>query len=186
MKFICIMGRSNSGKSTIEKKLEQLGFKRSISYTSKEPQIRNGEIEKNGDTYRFVSRDRFMELVNKGKIIEYAEYNGNLYGTPRPSGAKKYVAVVEINGFKALKELFGDQVIGIYLKCDEDIAIQRSIQRDGSDKLIKSRQESDEKMLNEMESLADAVIDSNKDINTVLADILKVLRNKEEKINETV
>ena len=45
MKFVCIMGRSNSGKSTVEKTLEQMGFKRSISYTTKEPQIRDGVKE---------------------------------------------------------------------------------------------------------------------------------------------
>ena len=64
------MGRSNSGKSTVEKTLEQMGFKRSIYYTTKEPQIRDGVKEKNGDAYRFVSRDKFMSLVESGKIID--------------------------------------------------------------------------------------------------------------------
>lgn len=176
MKFVCIMGRSNSGKSTVEKTLEQMGFKRSISYTTREPQVRDGIKEKNGDAYIFVTRDKFMSLVESGKIIEYAEYNKNLYGTPRPYGAKRYVAVVEINGYKKLKELYGEQVTGFYLKCDGDVAIKRAIKRDSSDELIKQREKSDEAMLSEMENIADIVIDSNQDINKMIADILKNLR----------
>lgn len=179
MKFVCIMGRSNSGKSTVEKTLEQMGFKRSISYTTKEPQVRDGVKEKNGDVYRFVSRDKFMSLVESGKIIEYTEYNGNLYGTPRPYGSKRYVAVVELNGYKKLKEIYGEQVTGFYLKCDEDIAIKRAIKRDSSDELIKKRHKSDEAMLDEMEELADIIIDSNQDLNKMIADILKYLREEE-------
>ena len=58
MKIVCIMGMSNSGKSTVEAKLEQIGFKRSISYTTREPQIRNGKLEENGVEYRFVSNKK--------------------------------------------------------------------------------------------------------------------------------
>lgn len=179
MKFVCIMGRSNSGKSTVEKTLEQMGFKRSISYTTKEPQVRDGVKEKNGDAYRFVTREKFMSLVDSGKIIEYTEYNGNLYGTPRPYGAKRYVAVVEINGYKKLKELYGEQVVGFYLKCDKDTAVKRAIKRDSSDELVKKRCKSDEAMLSEMERLADIIIDSNQDLNKMIADILKNLRVEE-------
>jgi len=178
MKFVCIMGRSNSGKSTVEKTLEQMGFKRSISYTSREPQIRNGIQEKNGHEYMFVSEDKFKELVAKKHIIEYERYGNNLYGTPRPSGAKRYVAVVCIGGYRALKKLYGDQVLGVYLKCDEDIAFSRGQQRDGSTNLVYKRKQEDENLLAEMEKEADIVIDGNQDLNKMLADILKALRDR--------
>lgn len=178
MKLICIMGMSNSGKSAVESKLEQLGFKRSISYTSREPQVRNGKLEENGNEYIFVSKTKFMNLVDAGQIIEYEEYNGNLYGTPRPYGAKRYVAVVCVGGYKALKELYGDQVLGVYLKCDSDIAMKRGIQRDGSSELVSNRKNIDESLLSEMEQSADIIIDSNQDLNKMLADILKALRER--------
>lgn len=173
------MGRSNSGKSTVEKALEQMGFKRSISYTTREPRVRNGVMEKDGDNYRFVSKGKFMSLVDSDKMIEYTEYDGNLYGTPRPYGSKRYVAVVELNGYKKLKEIYGEQVTGFYLKCDEDIAIERASKRDGSEEFVHNRHKSDEVMLEEMEKLADIVIDSNQDRNKMIADILKYLREGE-------
>ncbi len=172
------MGISNSGKSSVEKTLEQMGFKRSISYTTREPQVRNGKLEENGVEYIFVSRQKFEQLVKEDKIIEHEEYNGNLYGTPRPYGAKRFVAVVCVGGFKALKEIYGEQVLGVYLKCNTDIAEKRGSQRDGSSKLVRNRKNIDESLLKEIEENADVIIDSNQDINKVIADILKVLRDR--------
>ena len=54
MKLVCLMGISNSGKTSVEKTLEQMGFKRSISYTTREPQVRDGKLEENGVEYIFV------------------------------------------------------------------------------------------------------------------------------------
>lgn len=177
MKIVCIMGRSNSGKSTVEKYLEQMGFKRSISYTTREPQVRNGKLEEDGVEYKFVTEEKFMQLVEKGKIIEHERYGNNLYGTPRPFGSTRYVSVVCIGGYKALKELYGNQVMGVYLKCNDDVALLRGEQRDKSAELVKKRQSEDKAVLEEMEKTADIVIDSNQELNRMLADILKALKN---------
>lgn len=180
MKFVCIMGRSNSGKSTVEKTLENMGFKRSISYTTREPQVRNNELEKDGKQYHFVKRQKFNELVADGIILEYTEYNGNLYGTPRPHGATKYVAVVEFNGYTELKKIYGNQVIGVFLDCDADVALERGIKRDGSAKLVNARSTEDEALLEKMRDNSDIIINGNQDINKVIADILKKIRDTEE------
>lgn len=172
------MGMSNSGKTSVEKTLEQMGFKRSISYTTRKPQVRNGKLEKNGVEYRFVSVEKFNQLVHDDKIIEHELYNGNLYGTPRPYGADRFVAVVCVGGFKALKQIYGEQVLGVYLKCSTNIAEQRGSQRDGSSELFRNRKNIDDSLLKEMEESADVVIDSDQDLNKVIADILKILRDR--------
>ena len=51
----------------------------SVSCTTRAP--RPGEQD--GREYRFVSRERFGELVAAGELLEHAEFAGNLYGTPR-------------------------------------------------------------------------------------------------------
>ena len=77
MQFICLLGITGSGKSTIEKYFESLGYKRSVSYTTRKPQVRDGVQEVDGNEYRFVSVEKFMNLVNKEIIIEYENYSGN-------------------------------------------------------------------------------------------------------------
>jgi guanylate kinase len=51
----------------------------SVSCTTRAP--RPGE--RDGVEYRFVSRDEFGRMVEAGELLEYAEFAGNLYGTPR-------------------------------------------------------------------------------------------------------
>ena len=75
-----ISGPSGAGKSTLVeqllKRLNNVYF--SVSATTREP--RRGERE--GKDYIFVSHDRFREMIDRGELLEYAEYVGNYYGTP--------------------------------------------------------------------------------------------------------
>ena len=171
MRIVCLIGTSNSVKASVEKALEQMDFKRSISYTT-------SKTDESGDDYIFVSREKFNELVNAGQIIEHKEYNGNLYGTPRLFGAKRYVAIVGISGYKALKELYCEQVLGVYLKCNTDIVEQMNSQIDTASEIVKNKQNFDPLLLAEMESTADVIIDCNNDLNRIIADILRELQDR--------
>jgi len=76
-----ISAPSGSGKSTLVKMLlesvDQADF--SISYTTRDP--RKGE--KDGESYRFVSRETFVTMRDAGQLLEGAEVFGHFYGTPR-------------------------------------------------------------------------------------------------------
>lgn len=80
-KLIVVTGPSGVGKGTLLRSLIQrhpeLYF--SISATTRQP--RPGEIE--GQHYYFVSRDKFEQMVAADELLEWAEYAGNYYGTPR-------------------------------------------------------------------------------------------------------
>jgi guanylate kinase len=54
-------------------------LKFSISYTTRQP--RQGE--RNGVDYFFTDRPSFLSMVDRGEFLEWAEFNGNLYGTGR-------------------------------------------------------------------------------------------------------
>lgn len=77
---IVISGPSGSGKSTMLKRLfdeypDRFGF--SISHTTRGPR----EGEQNGREYHFVTKEEFLDLVEKKGFVEHAQFGGNHYGT---------------------------------------------------------------------------------------------------------
>ena len=80
-KLVVISGPSGAGKTSIcNELLRRLPNARwSVSVTTRPP--RPGE--KDGEAYRFVSRDQFRQMLEAGELLEHTEYLGNCYGTPR-------------------------------------------------------------------------------------------------------
>ncbi|MDD9138688.1 MULTISPECIES: guanylate kinase [Fructobacillus] len=80
--LIVLSGPSGVGKGTVRKAIfedDAVDFRYSISATTRKP--RPGE--ENGKDYFFVSREEFEDKIQAGDMLEYAEYVGNYYGTPR-------------------------------------------------------------------------------------------------------
>lgn len=80
--LIVLSGPSGVGKGTVRKALfeeSDIDFTYSISMTTRQP--RNGEVD--GEDYFFVNRNEFEENIAAGNMLEYAEYVGNYYGTPK-------------------------------------------------------------------------------------------------------
>ena len=179
MSLTILMGRSGSGKSTIETLLHKKGLKKLVSYTTRKPQVRNGKLEEDGIDYSFISREQFIELLNSDKLLEYTEYNGNLYGTPLLDEAdvysNNYIAVLDYNGYRQLKNLYDDLIIGIYFKCSEEVALSRLFKRDGKADLMKSRKETDKLMSEILDKNSDYTVDTDKSTDEVLQNVLEIL-----------
>ena len=79
-RLIVVSGPSGAGKSTLIKAslqaVPELAY--SVSATTREP--RPGEVD--GVDYIFLSRREFERWIQEGRFLEWAEYSGNLYGTP--------------------------------------------------------------------------------------------------------
>jgi guanylate kinase len=113
MVFI-ISAPSGSGKSTLVERLlatvENVDF--SISYTTRPP--RGGE--KNGEHYRFVDRQTFEAMRDKGELLEWAEVFGNYYGTPRSAldqareAGHDLVLDIDVQGAAQLKKQLPEAV----------------------------------------------------------------------------
>ena len=86
----------------------------SVSRTTRAP--RPGEID--GVNYHFVSTDEFKSKIDEADFLEYAEYCGNLYGTPKKDAEKVLEA-----GKNLLLEIEVDGAMRVKSSCPEAILI---------------------------------------------------------------
>jgi guanylate kinase len=105
-KLLVLSGPGGVGKSTVAKKLREVGdFWVSVSYTTREPRV--NEID--GRDYNFVSREVFQTMINNGEFLEWAEFAGNRYGTTQDKVeqalllGKNVLLEIEIDGAKQVK-----------------------------------------------------------------------------------
>lgn len=77
--LIVLSGFSGVGKNTVITQIlaQRPDIHFSVSFTTRAP--REGEV--NGVNYNFVTREDFVARIQRGEFLEYAEYNGNFYGT---------------------------------------------------------------------------------------------------------
>ena len=106
-RLIVVSGPSGAGKSTlIRASLEavpELAY--SVSATTRKP--RPGEVD--GVDYIFLSRREFERWIQEGRFLEWAEYSGNLYGTPERKveefldGGKSVILELELQGARQVQ-----------------------------------------------------------------------------------
>ncbi|MBQ9920401.1 MAG: guanylate kinase [Clostridia bacterium] len=104
-----ISGPSGSGKDTILKEVLKIKSDVFFSISHITRAMRTGEVE--GEKYHFISREEFEEQLANNMFLEYNEYSGNYYGTPK-APIEEHLAVgddviieCDVNGADALRKL---------------------------------------------------------------------------------
>ncbi len=146
-KLIVLTGPSGVGKGTLMRLLlsrhPELNY--SISATTRPP--RPGEVD--GKDYYFINRSKFQGLIDKGEFLEWAEFAGNLYGTPRKpvidclESGKSVLLEIELEGARQIRAKF-PELLSIFIlppsfhelekrirgrKKDSEAAISRRLKR---------------------------------------------------------
>lgn len=87
--LLIISGPAGSGKGTVVKEMMAMVpdgyFAYSVSATTRAPRV--GEVD--GREYYFLTKDAFREKIDSAEMLEWAEYCGNYYGTPKAAVLEK-------------------------------------------------------------------------------------------------
>lgn len=113
--LIVVSGFAGSGKGTLMKEImEQYdNYALSISATTRKP--RGTEVD--GREYFFKTTEEFEKMIAQGELIEYANYVGNYYGTPKAyvdqqlASGKDVILEIEIQGALKVKEQFPETLL---------------------------------------------------------------------------
>jgi len=126
--MIVISGPAGSGKGTVNAHLLKTGeFVYSVSATTRAP--RPGEVD--GVNYHFITREEFERRIKTGDMLEYTEYCGNYYGTPRKeaeevlASGKNLILEIEVEGARNVKKRFPEAVLIMLLPPSFRIQEQR-------------------------------------------------------------
>ena len=113
--LLVLSGPSGAGKGTVVNEIlaRSDNYTLSISNTTRKP--RPGEID--GVHYNFVTKEKFVEMINDGEMLEYTEYCENFYGTPLKNVLQhleegiNVILEIEVEGALAIKKIYPDAVL---------------------------------------------------------------------------
>jgi guanylate kinase len=132
-----LSGPSGVGKSTVvaELRRECPEIWISVSVTTRRP--RPGEV--NGREYYFVDNREFDRMLAAGELLEWNEFAGNKYGTPREplreriERAEPTLLEIDLNGARQVREVMKDDALFVFLQPPSWEELVRRLTRRGTE-----------------------------------------------------
>ena len=127
--LVVVSGFSGVGKGTLMKRLTEKyrQYALSVSATTRAPR----EGEEDGREYFFKSREEFERMIRENRLIEYASYCGNYYGTPREyveeqmAKGRDVILEIEAQGAYKVKQQYPDTLLLFVMPPDAKTLVER-------------------------------------------------------------
>ncbi|MCD8040744.1 MAG: guanylate kinase [Clostridia bacterium] len=133
--LIVISGPSGVGKGTIVNRLMggNNNMVLSVSCTTRQPR----EGEQDGVSYFFVKKERFMQMIERGELLEYSAHFDNYYGTPKSFVEDKLkrsdvLLEIEVDGALQVKKSHPEAVLIMLLPPSEG-ELERRLKNRGTE-----------------------------------------------------
>lgn len=187
-KLFVLIGKSGSGKSSIEKEIDRLGYaNKIISTTTRKPR----PYERDTIDYYFINETVFDVYLKQGQYAEHSKY-------PTVWGMASYginkndiklnegnaIAVVNPDGYSQLIESLGkENVVGIYIDRDDRERVISAIERDKSDNLVSILEEvtrrvkADEIDFSGMKDKADYVVKNHR-LHIAIDEVINIIKKE--------
>lgn len=183
MKIILLIGASGSGKTTIGRKLEEIGIEQLVSFTTRS--MRDGEVD--GLDYHFVSPTDLKTL----DIVETTEYDGNHYGLTRQevdsklTGEKTVYFITNADGAQQVSDMYPEITTCFWLSISPRVMSNRMIVRGDNWSAVEQRvehAESNEELY--MPAVADIGLNAEWSVGKLVDTIVMLVNNKYEKVED--
>ena len=147
-----VSGPAGSGKGTIMKMLMENSdeYALSVSATTRAP----GKNERDGVEYHFKTREQFESMIANGELLEYAEYVGNYYGTPKAPalevlGSGKHLLLeIDVVGGLQIKKAYPETILVMIVPpgAEEQERRLRDRGRDSEDSILRRLERAKEEL----------------------------------------
>ena len=143
-RILIISGFSGSGKGTIVNELLSSSDDYEISISATTRAMRQGEVD--GKSYFFVTKEKFEQMIDNNELLEYANYVGNFYGTPKKyvfdelDKGKNVILEIEVQGALQVKNMYKEALLIFVLPPSAKVLYERLKNRNTeTEKAIKNR-----------------------------------------------
>lgn len=135
--LLILSSPSGAGKSTLTRNLieQDHAIRLSVSVTTRTR--RPSEID--GVHYRFIPREDFEEMRERGDLLEWAEVHGNFYGTPRKpveqtlASGEDMMFDIDWQGTKQIVAKMADDVVSVFILPPSMTELRNRLERRAED-----------------------------------------------------
>lgn len=172
-----LIGKSASGKTTIQNELVKDGYEKIVTYTTR-PRRRG---EKKNDTYHFITEEEFLSKIDDGFFLEWDSYDtvdGKwYYGSAAEDYTGDKIVILTPRGLNKVKKKVKD-VFSIYVYTTSSELVVRLKKRGDKQKEVERRIEQDHRDFKGAEDMVDKIVYNNSDLPYTLDKIKKLIEQR--------
>ena len=170
---VVLIGPGGVGKGTLARRLvERDGHLwLSRSWTTRPPRPHETDAD-----YAFVEREEFARAAEEGRFLEWAEFHGQLYGTPRPTppAGEDVLLEIDVQGAEQVRRLIPDALVVLVTAPDETSLEERLRGRGDDEAHVRARLASAPEEVARGRRVADRVV-LNDDPDRAAGEIVSIL-----------
>ncbi|MEM6836733.1 MAG: guanylate kinase [Cyanobacteria bacterium P01_C01_bin.120] len=135
-RLVVLTGPSGVGKGTLLRRLRERHPQLYLSTSATTRAPRDGEVH--GEDYYFVTREKFEAMIAQSHLLEWAEFAGNYYGTPRQpvevqiERGSQVILEIELKGARQIAQSFPD-ALKVFIAPPSEAELERRIRDRGQD-----------------------------------------------------